>query len=146
MKRFIAIVLLIGLLGSSLGYAQQGIIKPFSAKSYAEILKNNEGKEFTLIFWSIMCSPCIKELALISKNKIYVNHTLIFVSTDYEYPVADITAVIKQFNLQDQEHWVFNGSDVLAIISSVDKSWYGEVPRNYFFDDEHNRIRLQQIQ
>jgi len=120
-------------------------IKIFNSGSYDSLLEMHQGKEFTLIFWSIICMPCIRELKIISKNKIYLSGKFVFVSTDGDDLIMDLKQFIEKLGLQEQEHWVFNHEKVDEIINEVDEHWYGEVPRNYFFDDEHNRIRIRVI-
>ena len=145
MKRMIVVTLVLSLCVAPYVFASNLIIKSFYPNSYHQILKNNEGKEFTLMFWSITCRPCIKELALISRTKMYENQKFVFVSTDYDQEHEYISEVIKVFMLEQQEHWVIQTGKFEEVISEVDKNWYGEVPRNYFFDEDHNRTRLRTI-
>ncbi|VAW93790.1 hypothetical protein MNBD_GAMMA23-729 [hydrothermal vent metagenome] len=122
--------------------AGQSLIKIFYPGSYAKILEGNKGKAFTLLFWSVDCSSCLEKLKLISKAEIYANQTFVFVSTDGDDMLVDVISVIKQMNLEQQAHWVFKSELTQEIINSVDNTWYGEVPRNYYFDKDHQRIRL----
>jgi len=145
MKRMIVVTLVLSFCVAPYVFASNIIIKIFYPNSYHEILKHNEGKEFTLMFWSITCRPCIKELALISRTKMYENQKFVFVSTDYDQEHEYISEVIKVFMLEQQEHWVIQTGKFEEVISEVDKNWYGEVPRNYFFDEDHNRTRLRTI-
>ena len=121
-------------------------IKIFSPTSYSEILHQNEDKEFTLVFWSLICSPCLKELQTISNNKLYAGSKFIFVSIDGNDLRADVTKMIRRLKLESAEHWIFDSRKIDEIITSVDENWYGEVPRNYYFDYEHNRTRLRKIE
>lgn len=140
------LLLILFLLGShSIGWNEELKIKTFTAASYTKILNQNEGREFTLVFWSTTCSPCLQELTLIADSKMYVNQKFIFVSIDNELDVSEIAAVIKGLQLEQLEHWVFQAGQSQDIIDSVDERWYGEVPRNYYFDDEHIRRRIKII-
>lgn len=145
MKKITALFTLVLLLISQAVVADEPLVKTFYPESYAKILKDNNGKEFTLVFWSVSCSPCIKELKLISETKMYVNQKFVFVAIDGEAILDDIIWLIRQLNLEQQEHWVFKSELAQEIINAVDKTWYGEVPRNYFFDVDDNRLRLREL-
>ena len=144
LMKFCLIFMLLGL--PSICFSGNVQLKILGSAGYNKILFENTGKEFTLIFWSVTCPPCIKELALISKNKMYLNQKFVFVSTDSEQSSQDVIALLKKLALEDQDHWIFQNGQAQAIISSVDDNWYGEVPRNYFFDEDHNRMRLRKIE
>ncbi len=145
MKKFAALfsVLLLVILQDVV--AKQLVIKTFYPESYAEVLANNKGKAFILLFWSVDCAPCLKKLKQLSEEKIAVKQKFIFVSTDGDDMLVDVAAVIKQLNLEQQVHWVFKSERIPEIINSVDSRWYGEVPRYYYFDNNHQRIRLQEL-
>lgn len=125
--------------------AQQSFIKTFYPGSYTKVLEHNKGNEFTLLFWSVDCPPCLEKLKWISETRMYAKRKFVFVSTDGDEMLADVTAVIKQMNLQQQVHWVFKNRRHQEIINSVDSNWYGEVPRNYYFNKKHQRTRLEEL-
>jgi len=127
-------------------WADTSDIKVFEPESYADILNENDGKEFTLVFWSITCPSCIRELRLISRKKLYLNEKFVFVSTDGDDFTNEIQQLLNKLKLQQLEHWVFNSLKTEQIVNMVDETWYGEVPRNYFFDDEHNRVRVRNFE
>jgi len=97
------------------------------------------------MFWSVECSPCLKELKHVSENKMYLSQKFIFVSIDNNQSPDQISMMIKKLKLTKQQHWVFQAGKEKEIIDSVDENWYGEVPRNYYFDEDHNRTRLGAI-
>jgi len=126
--------------------AEEYPVKIFDTNSYAKVLQANDGKEFTLIFWSLLCSPCIKELYYISESKLYESSKFVFVSVDGDDITQEVKRFLKKIDLINQEHWIFSVSQIDEIVHSVDPRWYGEVPRNYFFDEDHNRIRLKHLE
>ena len=146
MRKIVGFSVALILLGLSFACLARPEIKIFSPASYSEILHQNEDKEFTLVFWSLICSPCLKELQTISNKKLYTGSKFIFVSIDGDDLRADVTKMIRRLKLESAEHWIFDSRKIDEIITSVDESWYGEVPRNYYFDYEHNRIRLGKIE
>ena len=120
-------------------------VRTFTPNSYSQLLNENDEKEFTLMFWSVECSPCLKELKHVSENKMYLSQKFIFVSIDNNQSPDQISMMIKKLKLTKQQHWVFQAGKEKEIIDSVDENWYGEVPRNYYFDEDHNRTRLGAI-
>ncbi len=144
-KHSIRLVLVFSLM-SFMAYANETRINIFHPASYHKILDQYQGKAFTLVFWSVFCSPCIRELERLGKNKTYMSGTFIFVSTDGDNLIKEVQRLIEKTGLQNQQHWVFSAAQIDEIINTVDSQWYGEVPRNYFFDDEHNRIRLNVLE
>lgn len=123
--------------------ANKFIFTGFTPYSYHQILSNHKGSELTMVFWSINCPPCLKELKTISEKKLHLINKFIFISTDNEEPLKNISFIINKFNLAKQEHWIFKGGQVENIINSIDKAWYGEVPRNYYFNRKHQRKRIE---
>ena len=118
-------------------------VNVFYPHSYAEILKNHNGEEFNMVFWSVICSPCLKELQLISQKKLYLNSKFVFIAVDGDDLMADVKKYIHKVGLNNQEHWVFKHTLIDENVNVVDSSWFGVVPRNYFFDYEHNRVRIR---
>ena len=145
MKKLFSFIIILSFYQSLIALADSPNVRIFYPESYAQILKKNEGKEFTLVFWSVICSPCLKELMHIGKSKMYLNSKFVFVAVDGDDVMKDVKAFIVKTGLQSQEHWVFDRSKIDENVTTIDESWYGVVPRNYFFDDEHNRIRLRNI-
>ncbi len=145
MKNLTSVLFILLLPVSYNAVAQQSFIKTFYPGSYTKLLENNKGSEFTLLFWSVDCPPCLEKLKLISKTRMYAKQKFVFVSTDGDEMLADVAAVVKQMNLEQQAHWVFKSGLNQEIINSVDSNWYGEVPRNYYFNKNHQRTRLQEL-
>ncbi len=145
MKKLTVVLFILLLQTSYNAVAQQSFIKTFYPGSYTKVLENNKGSEFTLLFWSVDCPPCLEKLKLISEAGMHAKRKFVFVSTDGDEMLADVTAVVKQMNLEQQVHWVFKSGLSQEIINSVDSNWYGEVPRNYYFNKKHQRIRLTEI-
>jgi len=145
MKNLASVLFILLLPVSCNAVAQKSVIKTFYPGSYTKLLENNKGREFTLLFWSVDCSPCLEKLKLISETRIYAKQKFVFVSTDGDEMLADVAVVVRQMNLEQQAHWVFKSGLTQEIINSVDSSWYGEVPRNYYFNKKHQRIRLQEL-
>jgi len=115
--------------------------KPFMAGSLAEILKVRQGKPFVLMFWSLDCSSCMKDLdALAASMKKHPKLDLVMVSTDQAELAGEVSAMLAKHKLNRVESWIFGESNAQRLRYDVDPSWYGELPRSYFYDAGHNRL------
>ena len=47
--------------------------------------------------------------------------------------------MLEKHHLNDVENWVFADANSQKLRFEIDPSWYGELPRTYFFDSAHNR-------
>ena len=109
-------------------------IKPFVRGSYQQIVSARQGKPFIINFWSLTCSYCVVELAMLKKLvKKYPQLDLVLVSTDTPEEENDILAAVAKFSLGKAESWVFADGYTERLRFEVDRKWQGELPRTYFF-------------
>lgn len=118
--------------------AAQIQIRPFTLTSYASILKEHQGKPLLLVFWSLECPPCYHELKLLGELGAGRVFPAVIVSTDGMDAADRIAEVLERFRLEDVDARVFDGAP-MPIRFAVDRTWYGELPRSYFFDAAHQR-------
>lgn len=60
------------------------------------------------------------------------------VNTDGQSTASEINQALKKFNLPANiEMWQFSESDDERLRYSIDKQWYGELPRTYYYDKAH---------
>ena len=113
-------------------------IKPFVRGSYQKIVSARQGKPFILNFWSLTCSYCAVELAMLKKLvRKYPGLDLVLVSTDTPEEEKDISVILAKFSLGKAESWVFADSYAERLRFEVDKKWQGELPRTYFYSTEN---------
>lgn len=113
-------------------------IKPFVRGSYQQIIAAHEGKAFIVNFWSLTCSYCVVELAMLKKlKKKYPRLDLVLVSTDTPEEEKEVSAMLAKYSLGKAEAWVFSDSYAERLRFEVDKRWQGELPRTYFFSPKH---------
>lgn len=113
--------------------------KAFTNESFEQIKASFAGQEFLLGLWSVDCPPCMVEMQLMAEL-IELNPGLpyVLVSTD-SIEQRDYSAeYLEDVGLEDKESWMFADSFVERLRFSIDPNWYGELPRSYFFDSEHN--------
>ncbi|HLP98994.1 MAG TPA: TlpA family protein disulfide reductase [Sideroxyarcus sp.] len=130
MKRWL---LFAGLALLTVSAAQAAELKPFVRDSHRQIVVAHSGKPFIVTFWSVNCSYCGGELALL--RKLLQQHRdigLVLVSTDTQAEAPLIGAALGKLGLGDAESWVFADSHVERLRFAIDREWYGELPRTYF--------------
>jgi len=122
----------------------------FKMSSYQKILQENMQQPFLMVLWSLDCMPCMKELKMLGEfHQKYPQHKLVLISTDSKNQSDEIMQLITEYELHTVEQWVFDGS-FQYLRHSIDPTWYGELPRGYFFKRDQTRIassgRLHQNQ
>lgn len=132
MKKFL---LLIALVFPLLAQANEPL-KPFVKSSLEQIMQTHEGKPFVLAFWSLDCRYCNEEFALF-KQELEANKHLIIelVTTDNIEDSAAIVHRLEGAGLQNNMGWAF-AENANKLRFHIDKNWYGELPRTYFFNKD----------
>jgi len=118
--------------------AHAGVLKPFGMSSRASIEQAHKGQAIILSFWSIDCAYCLDELSELAK--VVAKHPKIqwvLVNVDGLDSNQEIIKTLKKIPIENAELWQFAESDEERLRFNVDKSWYGELPRTYFYDTQH---------
>jgi len=121
--------------------AEASDVKTFNVTDYENII-SQQNDEFVMLFWSMECSPCIKEMRSISGLSTKQRNRFVFISTDGDDFKQEVNNTLNNLGLEKEKNWVFNSASTDEIINTIDSSWYGETPRSYYFDKEKNRTRL----
>lgn len=111
---------------------------PFKSDSRAAIEKAHAGKPLILAFWSVDCAYCIDDLKLL--GDIVRQHPeikLVTVTTDSLEIAANADKVLNQADLPPHKRWQFAEADAERLRYNIDRKWYGELPRTYFYDAQH---------
>lgn len=110
-------------------------IKPFVRGSYQQIISVRQGKPFIISLWSLSCGYCTVELAMLKKlAKKYPKLDLVLVSTDTPEEEKMVSATLDKYSLGKAEAWLFAEDFAERLRFEIDKTWYGELPRTYFFN------------
>ncbi len=111
---------------------------PFNASTVADLKNLYHGKKWLMVLWSVECPPCIKELALLEKLVDQnIDLPVVVINTDGDLSLyADRKDLISQFNLDSIKSYYFTDGQTEASRFLVDASWFGELPRSYFFDEQ----------
>ena len=121
------------------GCAQAADFRPFDAGSRAAIEQAHAGKPFILALWSLDCTYCQDDLnALGVVVRQHPDIALVTVCTDGRETAAEAAKVLDQAGLPRHERWQFSAIDEDRLRYSIDRLWYGELPRSYFYNAAHH--------
>lgn len=116
-------------------------IRLFAKESYQQILAQHQGKPLLLNFWSLDCPPCLKEFSVLKEiNQQLPDISIVMVSVDGANAMAEAQQTLSQHGLDHLEQWLFPENHDPVLRYQVDPRWYGELPRNYFFDRQQQRL------
>jgi thiol-disulfide isomerase/thioredoxin len=129
LRMLAALVLLFGT-----GLLQADPLRPFRPGSAAEIRRAHAGQPYLLALWSLTCTYCAEEMAML--GRLHQNHpqlTLVLVSTDTSDDQAALQAELRRHGLERAEAWVFADDFSERLRHELDPRWYGELPRSYLY-------------
>ena len=120
--------------------AEKVQLKHFVPGSYQQLLEKNADKPFMLAIWSTTCSSCMEKMALLNELKeSRPEINIVMLSTD-DVSVSDqIQAVLAKNELAALDNWVFADENAQRLRHEIDPKWYGELPRTYFLNKNHER-------
>jgi thiol-disulfide isomerase/thioredoxin len=109
-------------------------IKPFVSGSMAQIMATQQQRPMIVSFWSIDCPPCYKELRLWRElSSRYPQLNLVLVSTDDAENRTEVQQVLQELGVDHLHSWRFADGNVQRLRYEIDRRWYGELPRTYFY-------------
>ncbi|MDO9213090.1 MAG: hypothetical protein Q8Q54_13075 [Methylococcales bacterium] len=116
------------------------VLKPFISGSYQQLLTSNAGKPFVLAVWSITCPSCIKDMAVLSAvHKAHPEVKIVMLSTDDIAESTEAQKILANNHLAELENWIYAEENTQKLQFDIDPTWYGELPRTYFFDKTGQR-------
>lgn len=139
-KRLSASLLLVGALFGlsglpSLAWATG--FQPFQANSRQGIEQAHANKAIIMAFWSVDCAYCAEDLATLGEvARQRPDIVLVTVNTDQNNAV-EAEKFLDEIKLQPHERWQFGQADADRLRYSIDRNWYGELPRTYFYNLRH---------
>lgn len=115
-------------------------VRPFVPGSLERIAAARTGKPFIVAFWSASCTHCPAELKTLGE---LVRHhpglDLVLIAADTPDEAPELARLAQGYGLGRQEQWVFADPQPERLRYEIDRRWYGELPRTYFFDRQHRR-------
>ncbi len=117
-----------------------GAVKPFQEVSLGRIAAERVGHPFLLLLWSIDCPPCMQELDhLQDLSSRFSYDNVVLVSTDGPAQSTVVRQTLESYELNHIDSWIFADSYPERLRFHIDSSWFGELPRAYFYDAQHQR-------
>lgn len=137
MRLMFNLCLMLGLMLTQQVFADS--LKPFMASSRVEIEKAHQGQPMIVAFWSLDCTYCLDELSTLADFvKQHPKIKLVLVNADGLSTSQEVAKALKQIKLPAAyEAWQFSEPDEERLRYSIDKTWYGELPRTYYYDNSH---------
>lgn len=118
----------------------------FTSGSYQQILTSHANRPFMLVVWSINCSSCLKDMALLSSiHKSRPELKIIMLAADELSATEQVQQILDKNQLSDIENWVYAEENTQKLQFEIDPKWYGELPRTYFFDKVHQRTGVSGV-
>ena len=134
-------LLFIGLLAMASAASATESVRPFVLGSMAQIQEEHAGKPFVLFLWSLTCTYCPTELKMLGEFKQqYPDLNLVLIAADTPDDESEIVSHLAEYGLNKVERWVFAEDMPERLRFEIDRRWYGEVPRTYFYDQTHERL------
>jgi hypothetical protein len=127
-------------------HAGNPTLSAFTSGSYQQILANNPNRPFMLVVWSVNCSSCLKDMALLSSiHKSRPELKMIMLATDDLSATGQIQQILEKNQLSGIENWVYAEDNTQKLQFEIDPKWYGELPRTYFLDAAHLRTGVSGV-
>ena len=123
--------------------AEQANLKHFTSGSYQQLLKEYADKPFVLMIWSINCTSCLKKMPLMNElRKSMPDINMIMLATDDASAADQVKSILTGNELNQVDNWIFADANSQKLRYEIDPKWYGEVPRTYFLDKDHQRLGI----
>ena len=128
-------ILLWLIFGSSVAFAES---IAFNKEQLIALKKENMGKQWLMLLWSVDCPPCFKELAIIQKlQRQHDDLAVVIINTDASDEInTERSDIIEKFDLTTVTNYHFVDGKGDQSRFYIDPNWYGELPRSYFVESD----------
>ncbi len=124
-------------------HADSAKLKPFTSGSYRQLLDAYTDKPLVLMIWSVNCTSCRKKMPVMSELRQRMPEVnLIMLATDDASVSEQVDSILTEHKLKQTDNWIFADANPQKLRYEIDPKWYGEVPRTYFIDKNHQRIGI----
>lgn len=110
----------------------------FNKARFEQVKQEKLAQKWLVLLWSVDCTPCMKELALVKKlQQKQKDLAVVMINTDTEESSEqERNDIIKHFNLVNLKSFHFTQGQEAQQRYQVDPQWFGELPRSYFIDEQ----------
>lgn len=128
-------ILLWLIFGSSVAFAES---IAFNKEQLIALKKENMGKQWLMLLWSVDCPPCFKELAIIQKlQRQHDDLAVVIINTDASDEInTERSDIIEKLDLTTVTNYHFVDGKGDQSRFYIDPNWYGELPRSYFVESD----------
>lgn len=114
-------------------------LQAFTTDTFADIKAEYAGKPFFVSLWSVDCPPCRVELDMLGELVAeQPDLALVLISTDQLAERDYANEVLEDAGLDGIASWMFADSFAERLRYTIDPYWFGELPRSYYYDADHN--------
>lgn len=134
-------LLLCCLLISYVSFADKLSLQRWDSTCMNQLKQKHQQQAFLLVLWSLDCPACFEEFEVLKhwKNK-HPDSTLVLISTDSNNRQEEVINVLNEYSLNQADVWIFSDENKAKLRNSIDKTWFGELPRSYFFTAQQQTI------
>ncbi len=129
------------LLGFAISVQAETItLKHFTTGSYQQLLKQHQNKPLMLTIWSTTCTSCMEKMPVLQalKNS-WQDINIVMLAVDDLSNKIQVQAVLSEHGLADGDNWILADQNAQRVRYEIDPNWFGELPRTYFLNSEHER-------
>ena len=118
----------------------QADVQFFDTSSLKKIEAAHQGEAFILGFWSAGCTHCPAELRTLGAlSRRYPALKIVLVAADTPADAPLLGQLAADYGLDRHAQWVFADTQPERLRMAIDRRWFGELPRTYFYDARHQR-------
>ena len=146
LKKIVLFFIVLVLALMNVAHAANNNLKDFVPGSYQQILQANANAPFMMVVWSVTCSSCLKDMALLNKlHQSKPGLKMVMLATDGKEASSQVQAILQKSGLASVENWNYADDNPQRLQYEIDPAWFGELPRTYFFDKTHQREGVSEI-
>lgn len=108
-----------------------GITRPLTTASLPTLERQFAGQRHAVLFWSLTCVPCFKELEELGRVPDKQALALVLVNTDVDAEASEVELFLAKYGLTELHNWQFADAIPARLRTAIDPDWYGELPRSY---------------
>ncbi len=146
MKKLALLFCLLISLNLNQAFAEETALQSFDKSSYKTLLSQYENRPLVLVLWSVTCSSCMKEMATLKKiSDSHPELGFVLISVDDFSDADHVLTILEKNHLTGMDNWLFSEANSARLRFQIDPTWYGELPRTYFYNAAHERSAISGV-
>jgi hypothetical protein len=70
---------------------------------------------------------------------------MILLAADEPSASEQVKQLLNKYKMESVENWFFADENSEKLRFEIDPKWYGELPRTYFFNTDHQRVGISGV-